>query len=187
MIFQKGTFSIFPSAMCKSLHPYQQVIMAWLCKHANNDGYCFPSLATLAEECGMSKRSIIRHLEELEKMQYIKKNQRHTNEGDNTSNMYQVVLQSKVVSNSHQGGDTESPGVVTEVHTNYNHTELKPINQNKNIMSGKPDDVFIFEGIEIKKPGFAEKDHAEDAWMAELEVYRQLHILLCLLSIHCLT
>jgi hypothetical protein len=124
MILKKGTFSLFPCAMCKGLHPYQQVLMAWLCKHSNEDGVCWPSLNTLAKECGMSRRSVVTHLQALEKMGFLLKQHRLA-DGEFLSNNYKVILfESAGDALPHTDGALPP---VHEVHTNYNQVEQKPV------------------------------------------------------------
>jgi len=124
MKLESGTFSIVPIKSLLGLHPYQQVIYMWLCHHANSENQCWPSLNTLAKECNISKRSIIRYLDKLEESGFLVKNPRVTSDEENLSNLYTVIIkggdsQSQVVSDSHYPSDCESLGVVSDSHPNY--------------------------------------------------------------------
>lgn len=116
---EKGTFSIVPIKSMFGLNPYQQVIYMWLCHHSNQEGICWPSLNTLAQECGMSKYSVIRHLKELEKNGFIKKEARHGENNSNSSNLYKIIL--PLVSESDHPSVSKQQPLVAEAVTNYNH------------------------------------------------------------------
>jgi len=94
---QKGDFGIFPANLAKGKNPYQQTVLAWLWKHKNQDGVCWPSLKTLTEETGMSRRKLLLVLEELEKGSLIVKSSRHDDKGGQTSNMYEVIAYPELV------------------------------------------------------------------------------------------
>ena len=155
MKLKKGTFSIFPVAMCYGLHPYQQVLMAWLFKHANDDGICWPSLNLLAQECGISRDSVVRHIKILEEKGYLAK-ERRKNKNDWASTEYKVVIMdSEVVAESDNPlSDTATTlvaesdkGVVAESDTNYNHIQLNPKTKSKTYIHAEKslDDNFSEE------------------------------------------
>jgi len=123
MILEKGSFSIFPSNMCKGLPVYEQIVFIWICHHTNNEGACFPSLNTLASECGVSKDTITRSIKKLEDRGYITKIIRKNENGENLSNLYTVVI-----SNANSGylaADVDNPldansgYLAADVDTNY--------------------------------------------------------------------
>lgn len=87
--YKKGQFSIFPSEQLRGLSPFQQVTMAWLIKHTNDEGHCFPSINLLCGETGIGRTKIIETLKELHGMELISKSQRSA-EGIQTSNIYKV-------------------------------------------------------------------------------------------------
>jgi len=116
MQLKKGDFGIFPAQLCKGLHPFQQILLTWLWFHKNHEDVCWPSIKILSEETGMSRDSVIRHLNELEKSGRIKKVKRWNEEEQrNNSNMYAITLSAE--------------GVVAE--SDSNHTQLEP-NPKKN-------------------------------------------------------
>jgi DNA-binding MarR family transcriptional regulator len=48
-------------------------VYALLCTYANKDRICFPSITTLAEVCGVSRRTMERVIHELEQKSYVKR------------------------------------------------------------------------------------------------------------------
>lgn len=149
MHLEKGTFCVVPIKMLKGMHPFQQTIFMWLCHHANLEGVCWPSLETLAEECGISRGGIIAHLKKLEKIGYIIKTGRIGEDGGYQSNQYTVVVLAGERDNGKLKGSTlDEPGVVHDVnspstpdelplvhqmYSNYIHTELNPTELNQTI------------------------------------------------------
>jgi DNA-binding transcriptional MocR family regulator len=120
MYLKKGTFGIFPAEMCKGIHPYTQVLFTWIYFHANKDGECFPSTKLLAEETGMSRRSIVNHLNKLEEKGYIKKTPRKKGgSNENTSNLYRVLVGYAGGAQPYAGG---AQGVMQEVPSNQTHS-----------------------------------------------------------------
>lgn len=54
----------------------QKMVLLSLCDNANDQGECYPSVSMMVEKCSMSERSIFNHLDFLEKVGAISKNQR---------------------------------------------------------------------------------------------------------------
>lgn len=71
------------------LKPATKIVLYWLadCHNFETDE-CFPSVKTLAEKCEMSRRSVIAHLEELERLGHITRLARTRKNGSQTSNAY---------------------------------------------------------------------------------------------------
>jgi len=74
--------------------PARKLVLIKLADNANDDGYCFPSYANLADHCEMSRRSVIVHINNLEKDGLLVKTQRKKSSG-NTSNSYQLSIESR--------------------------------------------------------------------------------------------
>ncbi len=89
MNYKKGEFSLFPTAQLCGLNPFQQVTMAWLIHHTNQQGTCFPSLSKLCEETGIGKTKLIDTLKELVAMGLVSKKKR-SSEAGRKSNLYTV-------------------------------------------------------------------------------------------------
>ena len=71
----------------------RKLVLIKLADHANDKGICWPSHDHIAEQCEMSKRTVIRHIEELEKQGLIKVVQRkREGEAFNKTNLYYLSL-----------------------------------------------------------------------------------------------
>ncbi|MBP3687001.1 MAG: helix-turn-helix domain-containing protein [Alphaproteobacteria bacterium] len=62
---------------------------------ANQEGYCYPSIAKIATTLGVCRRTIERSLSRLEKEQVIARSKRIKNDGGYTSNGYYLKLEPK--------------------------------------------------------------------------------------------
>lgn len=71
------------------LKPAAKIVLYWLADHHNSEtGKCFPSLNTLADECEMTRPTVVRHLQDLEALGLIEKSQRTRENGSQTSSSY---------------------------------------------------------------------------------------------------
>jgi len=138
---RKWHFTIIENAVFENeeiTHVGLLVYMA-LCYYANNkDRSCYPKITTLAKIAHLSARSVQRALIELKDLGFIEIHYRKDPDKPkkNLSNLYIIK---GVVTERHQGGDTQTPGVVTERQGNYSHTELDPINENVEVSQALPD------------------------------------------------
>lgn len=62
-----------------------------LCKHADQQGYCFPAVATLAEEMNCSKAAVTRAIKNLVDLGVLERERRHQDNGRQTTNMYRIM------------------------------------------------------------------------------------------------
>lgn len=69
---------------------YEKAMYMALKMHVNAKGQCFPSVGTLAEECGMGIVKASAVLKELEKKGIIKKENQYLQNGGKTSNLYTI-------------------------------------------------------------------------------------------------
>lgn len=67
-------------------------VFADLCTYASRRGVCWPSVATLAEDTGLSKDSVRRGLNELRDKGMIRWQKQARDDGGNSSNIYQVRM-----------------------------------------------------------------------------------------------
>lgn len=121
MNLEPGTFSIFPCHVANGMNPYEQTVLAWLWKHKNNEGSCWPSQATLAKSCGMSRKKINEVVQSLESKGVVKTDRRRDSNGGETSLLYTIILQPPCNPQLHPpvtNGDTPP---VTDGYTNYNN------------------------------------------------------------------
>lgn len=130
-----GKFDKFPINQAHGRPPNQQVVLAWLCYHANARGECWPSVGTLAEECGMSTRSVIRAIASLTDAGLVTSKKRFAH-SIQRSNLYKLPFwRSLGVTKSHHGGEAKSltpcqrvTSRVSESHTepdSLNHTHRR--------------------------------------------------------------
>ncbi|TYQ17863.1 UNVERIFIED_CONTAM: Transcriptional regulators [Acetivibrio alkalicellulosi] len=68
-------------------------IMFYLINRANIEGTCFPSIKTIARDCGVSDRTVQRTIKILVESGFIKKNSRYREKGGQTSNLYTIDVQ----------------------------------------------------------------------------------------------
>jgi len=71
---------------CSGLSVGEKLVLVALSNHANQKGFCFPSYSTLARECCMNRRSVMRIVRKLEDFKLIKRKKRYP------SNGYQVLV-----------------------------------------------------------------------------------------------
>lgn len=92
MKYSKGEFTQVPNKSARrGLPPAEQVVLMWLADHSDDNEQCYPSRRILAEECGLSVRSLDRALASLIERGLIVKSDRYIH-GRQTSNMYEVVI-----------------------------------------------------------------------------------------------
>lgn len=75
------------------LKPRARLVLQCLIYHANKDGFCFPSIKTIAAECGYGLSTIKRALNDLCEAGYIEKTARfdERKNGGQTSNLYALA------------------------------------------------------------------------------------------------
>lgn len=69
-------------------------VMFYLINRANGEGTCFPSVKTMASDCGVSTRTIQRTMKVLLEYGFVKKDSRFREKGSQTSNLYTLQYQS---------------------------------------------------------------------------------------------
>ncbi|WP_163833349.1 helix-turn-helix domain-containing protein [Spartinivicinus ruber] len=68
------------------LEPYKKIVLLSLADNANDQGYCWPSMDTIAHKSSMSKQTVRRHLKSLEELNLITKQQRTRANGATSTN-----------------------------------------------------------------------------------------------------
>lgn len=99
MDYIKGNFEIVPNIhlIPKMVGSTVKVYIA-ICKFANKKGQCYPSYTTISEWAGISRRQVMRSIQELEELKIITIVTQNRNDGSQTSNLYQIQQP--------RGGDT---------------------------------------------------------------------------------
>ena len=70
------------------LKPNGIVVYLCLIRHADKDNQCYLSLKVIAEKCGISRRTVIRTIDNLVNLDLIKVQKRKTDKNDYLSNLY---------------------------------------------------------------------------------------------------
>lgn len=83
-------FESMQSVFRSNLKPRARLVLQCLVLHGNRDGECFPSIKTIAAECGYGVSTVKRALDELLEAGYIQKEARfdQRKNGGQTSNLY---------------------------------------------------------------------------------------------------
>lgn len=127
-----------PEAIRPEVGAIALAVYVVLAQHADSrTGTCWPSYAHIAAQIGISRRQAMRMVTKLESLGLVTIAKRRVVEGDADSNLYTlphlvrgvVTDVHHLVTDVHQGGDSGSLGVVTDVHPNKNHVEPEPLNQ----------------------------------------------------------
>lgn len=104
-------------------NPYRKLILVTLADIANEKMECWPSHQYIADRAECDRRTVIRHLKDLEGSGFIGITHRSDSDGLKTSNVYTLrcVTESHLdVSQSHKGSVTESHNTITDTPTFIN-------------------------------------------------------------------
>lgn len=110
----------------QDLPAMQKIVLLMIANRINTDsGTCFPSLDTLAKDCGMTRRSVINQVAKLE-IAGLLHVERSTEDGVKQQNTYRLLLSvserpSLVMNVVHGSSETKVPEVVNELHINQNN------------------------------------------------------------------
>ena len=85
--------------------PLRKLVLLKLADNANDQGECWPSYQYIADQCEISKRSAMNHIEALLEAGFLTKTVRKGVKG-NSSNVYLLNLDAKPVNN---GGENPAP------------------------------------------------------------------------------
>ena len=70
-------------------------IMFYLINRANAEGTCFPSVRTIASDCGISERTIQRTMKVLLEEEFVIKENRYRDNGGQSSNLYKLRIEAE--------------------------------------------------------------------------------------------
>lgn len=93
--FVPGSFVTVPSKyLVMRVDAVSQSVFLWLCSYANyeRDGYCYPSIKTLADLCHVSRNTVKARIKKLEKAGLITKTVRRREGGTNLTNLYRILI-----------------------------------------------------------------------------------------------
>lgn len=97
--------------------PTEKLVLVCLADHANDSGYCFPSIPGVVEKTGLSKSSVIRSLETLETCGLISRERSKGGRGCKSSYQLSTPKHSQSETVSHRNGFT--------VTSKQSHSETK--------------------------------------------------------------
>ncbi|KGQ30000.1 DNA-binding protein [Gallibacterium genomosp. 2] len=112
---------------CKVGNATRKLVLLKLADNANDNGVCFPSYQHIADQCEITRRSAISHIEALIETGFVEKKTRKTPEG-NTSNLYILHLD-QGSENSAPPSENISPRTSHSINQSINHkktTQKKP-------------------------------------------------------------
>ncbi|WP_169731272.1 helix-turn-helix domain-containing protein [Aminiphilus circumscriptus] len=119
---QGGWFSRVGNAVLddETLTAHQKSIYAALCRFADRDGRCYPSLATIAAKAGCARRSVVEGLRVLEERGYVVREPRRAGRcrisnlywvyGDKTATESEAVIARRKISESQDAAETPNAG-----------------------------------------------------------------------------
>ncbi|MCO7566422.1 helix-turn-helix domain-containing protein [Pseudomonas sp. S 311-6] len=88
-------------------NPLRKLVLIKLADNASDQGECWPSYQHIADQCEISKRSVMNHISALCDSGLLRKEVRKGGPKGNSSNVYFLTL---------DGGESPAPGVVQQIH-----------------------------------------------------------------------
>jgi hypothetical protein len=70
----------------------KKCLLMMMANYADENGFCYPSVSTLAQDAGVSERSVQNYLAEFAEKGIIEVHTRKTESGSTTSNLYRLML-----------------------------------------------------------------------------------------------
>lgn len=101
------------------LTPVQKFVLFCLADHANNSGYCFPSQETIAYNCEVSRRTVVRVIKELESLGFIEVRRQQVAQKI-TKNHYHVLVPPKQSDKSGSDDQSDKSGEASKCQTRHN-------------------------------------------------------------------
>lgn len=90
-------------AVLSELGPAALGIYVYLAKRCNRDGECWPSYQTIADDCGVQRRYVMKVVASLEERQFIVVERRRSERTGNTENVYRMPAQIALWGGAHAG------------------------------------------------------------------------------------
>jgi biotin operon repressor len=89
-------------------NPLRKLVLLKLADNANDKGECFPSYQHIADQCEISRRAVMGHIQALEKAGYLKI-KRRKNGKENQSNVFYLTLKKGGESDALGGSELSAP------------------------------------------------------------------------------
>lgn len=138
-------------------NPLRKLVLLKLCDNANDEGVCWPSQATLAEHCEISKRSVINHIKALEEANFLTTHHSVKNNKKQV-NRYQIHLEKSQIGSagdaplSSAGDSLPSAGdslPSSAVDSHRTCQSYEPVNEDKKNKQKKPTETDALDWSEI--------------------------------------
>lgn len=100
-------------AMDVDVPPREKLLLILIASHANDEGECFPSQTTLAYRSGLSRRTVLRSLADLEERGIIARRQRRRPDGSRSSDTIRLNVHGAPVRPPLAGGNLTDGARVT--------------------------------------------------------------------------
>lgn len=131
-------------------NPLRKLVLLKLADNASDLGECWPSYQHIADQCEISKRSVMNHIEALCEAGLVRKEYRPGPKG-NSSNVYHLKLNGAGYSPGGSAGDSlpsagDSPGGSAGAAPRTSHS-FEPVNE-PNSLSGR--DGFVSEAAKAR-------------------------------------
>lgn len=86
------SFQAMAAAVDVDLPGNKKCLLMMMANYADEHGFCYPSVSTLAQDAGVSERSVQNYLAEFAEKGIIEVHTRKTESGSTTSNLYRLML-----------------------------------------------------------------------------------------------
>lgn len=168
----------------------QKMLLLALCDHANDDGVCYPSQEKLAQKCSMGERTVISHIQWLERHGIVSR-ERRQNTQRRKSDLYQITLRNYTLEPANSAPAKFSPEPANfapsepanfapsykEEPSVFNH-QIEPSGIGSGIAAAPEDEILEAETPKSAKPKTAdEKIRANPdnvkTWNAYASAYRR--------------
>ena len=129
-------FTLIENAVLEDqvLGPVDILVYLALAKHADGEGTCWPSMATIAKVARVcSTKALAEAIKHLEARGYLRRTPRFRPDGGVTSNAYQLMplVAQKYLAQEDTPPVPQQHPPVHPVNTNYTHLELNPKNKER--------------------------------------------------------
>lgn len=111
----------------KEIGPHATLVYMALVRHLNADGQCWPSFQYLANMLGMSRRTVMRSIEVLDKAGLITVEERYTDKKGQTTNCYTILDMQDITAHEPRAASPVPP--VTESHSPHATESLPPVTE----------------------------------------------------------
>jgi len=122
-----------------------KLVLIKLCDNASDEGYCFPSMSTVARECELTRRSVIHQIEKLKSIGLVSVKHRY-NKNNQSSNGYYINIELLSMGElSSLPSELSSPEWCTQFTQNHHRTINESSNNNVDSHQRTCERAFIDE------------------------------------------